>query len=69
MYDPSHVDFSIIRYELRAIRLEKLRQMKTENENISDPSIHEVEMLETRSSALLEHNFDSPTHDIGTEKE
>ncbi|PSR89691.1 Synapse-associated protein [Actinidia chinensis var. chinensis] len=59
----------VAEYELRAIRLEKLRQMKTENENISDPSMHEVEMLETRSSALLEHNFDSPTHDIGTEKE
>ena len=39
---------SIIRYELRAIQLEKLKTMATENEKSSDISPHEVEMAETK---------------------
>lgn len=39
---------SIIRYELCAIQLEKLKTMATENEKSSDISPYEVEMAETK---------------------
>lgn len=41
---------SIIRYELRAVRLQKLNQMTIENENVSDTSAYEVEMSETKQA-------------------
>lgn len=52
-------------YELRAIRLEKLRQMAIENEKVSDSSACEVEMLETKQptrvedATSMEQNLDS----------
>lgn len=44
------VSFSwqFIRYELRAVRLNKLNQMKLETQNLSDTSAYEVEMSETK---------------------
>lgn len=44
------VSFSwqFIRYELRAVRLHKLNQMKLETQSLSDTSAYEVEMSETK---------------------
>lgn len=44
----------IIRYELHAMRLEKLKQIAIENKKDSNKSAYEVEMLEARKPTNLE---------------
>lgn len=41
---------NLAEYELRAVRLHKLDQMKLETQNLSDTSAYEVEMSETKLS-------------------
>ena len=43
----------IVRYELRAIRLERLKQMTVEKENVKKTSGCEVEMLETKQTTTV----------------
>jgi hypothetical protein len=45
--------YNVIRYELHAIRLAKLKMMAIENEESSDTIGFEVEMAETKQSANL----------------
>ncbi|XP_024975949.1 uncharacterized protein LOC112513813 isoform X1 [Cynara cardunculus var. scolymus] len=44
----------VAKYELHAIRLEKLKQIAVENTKDSNTSAYEVEMLESRKSTNLE---------------
>lgn len=56
----------MIRYELQAVRLARLKQMSMENESIPDVSTCEVEMLETKQKTHAAHEIsleDSDCHD------
>lgn len=64
--DVSHFECVLIRYELRAVQLARLRHMKNENENAPNTSAYEVEMSETKQSTS---NLDSVTDDIESGKE
>jgi hypothetical protein len=43
----------IIRYELRAVQLAKLKSMAMENEKSSETSVYEVEMAEAKHTESL----------------
>jgi hypothetical protein len=44
---------SIIRYELRAVQVAKLKSMAMENEKSSETSVYEVEMAEAKHTESL----------------
>lgn len=56
----------IIEYELRAVRLEKLKNLSTENGTVSNTSAYEVEMSEAKHTSCvqpatsIEKNLDGP---------
>ena len=45
---------AFIRYELQAIKLEKLKRMTMEDEKSSDNNIYEVEMSEAKHGVFIE---------------